>query len=94
MIQGLNSIEAFAQPELNAPETYSFAALHWLCARCRHQVDEFHDANEVSGLMIHQDCGGRYLPREFYHLTIGDSAGRPSATPDHGLHGLHDDWLA
>ena len=93
MNKGLNSVKAFAKPELYAAETYVFVAPNWICAKCQHQIDEWHDTNEVTGLMIHQDCGGRYLPSDFYYLAIGDSAGSSTAAPDHGMHGLHDDWL-
>jgi hypothetical protein len=89
-----NPVEAFAKPKLNASETYVFAAFHWICAKCLHHIVEWHDANETTGLMSHQDCGGSYLPSDFYYLAMGDSAGRPTAASDHGLHGMHDDWLA
>jgi hypothetical protein len=92
MSKNQNSAVAFAQPELNAFETYSFVGPHWTCAKCRHQSDTWHNANEVTGLMIHQDCGGRYLPSDFYYLAMGES-GRPTAIADCGMHGMHDDWL-
>jgi hypothetical protein len=88
-----NSVAAFSKPELIASETYVFVAPNWICAKCRHQIDEWHDANEMTGLMIHQDCGGRYLPSDFYYRAMGDSAEKPAGVPDYGMHSLHDDWL-
>lgn len=82
------------RPVMNSFETYYFVASHWICAKCRHQIDQWHDANEVLGLLIHHNCGGRYLPSDFYYYAMGDSfAGRPAAVADHGMHGMHDDWL-
>jgi len=93
MNEGTNSVEAFAKPEPNASENYVFVAPNWICAKCRHQIDEWHHANELTGLLIHQSCGGRYLPSDFYYLAMGDSAGTPGGAPDHGMHGMHGDWL-
>jgi hypothetical protein len=94
MNEETNSVEAFAKPEPNASETYYvFVVPEWICAKCQHRIDEWNDANETTGLLIHQDCGGRYLPSDFYYLAMGDSAARPTGAPDHGLHGMHDNWL-
>jgi hypothetical protein len=96
MNEGTNSVEAFARPEPITSETYSFVASSWTCAKCRHQIDKWHHANELTGLIIHRGCGGRYLPSDFYYLAMGDCDEGPTAAAasDHGLHGMHDDWLA
>jgi hypothetical protein len=91
---GTRDAKPLIKQVLSSFESYRFVAPHWICAKCRDQIDKWHNAIEVLGLMIHHNCGGRYLPSEFYYYAMGESCtGTPAAAPDHGMHSMHDDWL-